>query len=423
MALAQGAQGVERAVPVLARIVGEDGGRVHQLAGGVHHRHLDAGANAGVQAHHHARPGGCGQQQVAHIVGKHLDGHALGVFAQARKQVALNGQTELDAPGPGNTLANQVVCRAALVAPAQAQRNARLGQGHDRALGLGSARTGIRRGQSKSGVGQHQLGVQNVQRAPPKHRQRPVRGHAANRLVVSKVVAKLGHLGLVFVFALNALALQQALVPQPGAQVLHHGRRLRPALAQQITHAVQHQGHGREIGLFVFAIDCRAHGHQIGQRLVCGHQFGVGKQRIGQRLQPGFARQLPLGAALELEGQVNIFQLLLGDGGLDGGHQGRRELALFVNRLGHHQAPVAQLAQIGQTRLQLAQLNVVQPVGHLFAVTGNKRHGGAPVEQGHGGLDLARTNSDFLRDLRDDFLHGKLAGASAGAGLGGVGTG
>jgi hypothetical protein len=36
---------------------------------------------------------------------------------------------------------------------------------------------------------------------------------------------------------------------------------------------------------------------------------------------------------------------------------------------------------------------------------------------------LACTNSDFLRDLRDDFLHDKLAGASAGAGLGGRDTG
>ena len=77
----------------------------------------------------------------------------------------------------------------------------------------------------------------------------------------------------------------------------------------------------------------------------------VGKQRIGQRFQPGLARQLPLSAALELEGQVNVFQLLLGGGSLNGGHQGGRKLALFVNRLGHHQAAVAQLAQIGQARL------------------------------------------------------------------------
>ena len=132
---------------------------------------------------------------------------------------------------------------------------------------------------------------------------------------------------------------------------MHHGRRLGPALGKQIAHAVQHQRDGGKIGLFVLAIDCRAHGHHIGQRLVCGHQVRVCKQRIGQRLQPRFARQLPLGAALELEGQVNVFQLLLGGSGLNGGHQGGRELALFVNRLGHHQAAVAQFAQIGQTRL------------------------------------------------------------------------
>ena len=133
-----------------------------------------------------------------------------------------------------------------------------------------------------------------------------MRRHAANRLVISKVVAKLSHLGLVFVLTLNALALQQALVPEPGAQVLHHGRCLGPALGKQITHAVQHQGHGGEIGLFVLAFHHRSHGHHISQGLVCGYQIGVGKQSVGQRLQSGLARQLPLGAAFELEGQVNV---------------------------------------------------------------------------------------------------------------------
>ena len=110
---------------------------------------------------------------------------------------------------------------------------------------------------------------------------------------------------------------------------------------------------------------------------------------------------------------------MLGGGGLNGCAQRRGQLALLVNRLGHHQTAVAQLAQIRQTRFQLAQLNVVQPVGHLFAVAGDKGHGGAPVEQGHSGLDLAGTNSNFLRDLRDDFLHSLLACPSAGARLGG----
>ena len=178
-----------------------------------------------------------------------------------------------------------------------------------------------------------------------------MRRHAAYWLVIGKIVAKLGYLGLVFVFALNAFALQQALVPQPGAQVLHHGRRLGPALAEQITHAVQHQGHGRKVSLLVLAFDHRAHGHHIGQRLVGGHQVRVGKQGVGQGFEPGFARQLALGAALELEGQVNVLEFLLGGGGLNGRAQRRGQLALLVNGLGHHQTAVAQLAQIRQTGL------------------------------------------------------------------------
>ena len=54
---------------------------------------------------------------------------------------------------------------------------------------------------------------------------------------------------------------------------------------------------------------------------------------------------------------------------------------------------------------QFPQLDVVQTVGDLFAVTGNERHGGATVQQLDSGLDLVNADPNFLRDLRDDFLH------------------
>ena len=215
MAHAQGTQGMQSAVPVLARLVGKNGGGIHQFASRVDHGHFHPRANAGVQAHHHAGPGGCGQEQVTHIVGKDLDGNAFGIFAQTCKQVALQGQAELDAPGPGHAFADQVIRGTPLVAPAQPQRNPRLGQRYDRALGFSGRR--IRRNQCQRGIGQHQFGVQNIQCATAKHGQSPVRRHATDGLVVGKVIAKLGHVGMVFVFAFHALALQQALIPQPGA--------------------------------------------------------------------------------------------------------------------------------------------------------------------------------------------------------------
>ena len=91
MLFAQLGQREQRAIPVALGLVRVHRGGVHQLAGGIHHRHFHAGANAGVQAHHHARAGGCGQQQVAQVVGKHLDGDFFGLVAQAGEQIALGG--------------------------------------------------------------------------------------------------------------------------------------------------------------------------------------------------------------------------------------------------------------------------------------------------------------------------------------------
>ena len=89
MFLAEFAQNVQRAIPVFARLVRVDGGGCYQFASGIDHRHFHARADAGVQAHHHARAGGCGEKQVAQIVGKHLDGDFFSVFTQAGEQIAL----------------------------------------------------------------------------------------------------------------------------------------------------------------------------------------------------------------------------------------------------------------------------------------------------------------------------------------------
>ena len=102
-------------------------GGVHQLAGRVDHSHFHASADAGVQTHHHARPGRGGQQQVAQIVRKHLDRYLFSVFTQLGKQVALGGHAQLHFPRPAHAFTDQIVGSAALVAPAQAQCNAAFG--------------------------------------------------------------------------------------------------------------------------------------------------------------------------------------------------------------------------------------------------------------------------------------------------------
>jgi hypothetical protein len=108
-----------------------------------------------------------------------------------------------------------------------------------------------------------------------------------------------------------------------------------------------------------------------------------------------------------LERQVQVFQLLLGRRGGDGPAQRVGELALLVNRFQHGRAPVFQLAQVGEAVFEFAQLDVVQPAGGFLAVAGDEGHGSAAVKQRHGGLNLVHRHSNFLRDLRDDFLHGE----------------
>ena len=155
----QPAQRVDGAIPVALGLVRIDGRCVQHLAGVTHHRHLHAGANAGVQAHHHALARGCGEQQVAQVLGEHLDGDLLGVLAQASEEVALEAQRELDLPGPRDGLANEIVARTLGVAPAEVTRDAPFGKSR-----LTAHHFFI----------EHQLCIEDLQRAAAEHRERAV---------------------------------------------------------------------------------------------------------------------------------------------------------------------------------------------------------------------------------------------------------
>ena len=309
---------VQAAVPVLARLVRVDGGGVDQLARGVADGHFHAGADAGVEPHDHARAGRGSQQQVAQVVGKDLDGYFFGVVAQAGEQVALGGQTELDAPGPGHALAQQVVGGAGLVRPAQVQRDAALGQARC-CCKFGSCWRRLR-------LGQHQFGIQNLQLPPTEHGQRAVAGDAADGFVVVVVVAEFGDFGVVLVLAGGQLALQQPFGPQPFAQGLHQRGVFSPALGEDVAHAIEHGGHRGEVfaALAFFGFHEELGGFLWVKR-------GIAPQLIGQRLDAEFARDHALGAALGLVGQVQVFQLLLGRRGLDRDAQLGRQLALLLD--------------------------------------------------------------------------------------------
>jgi hypothetical protein len=104
--------------------------------------------------------------------------------------------------------------------------------------------------------------------------------------------------------------------------LLHQRGVFGPALRQDVAHAVEHRGHGGEVfaALAFFGDEGRPRWRV---------QRGIGEEQVRQRLDARLAGDLALGAALGLVRQVQVFQLLLGRRGLDGGPQLRRELALF----------------------------------------------------------------------------------------------
>src|SRR3546814_2444387 len=86
---AQLAQRRERLVPLPPRLVRIDGVGGDQLAGGVDHRDLDPGAQAGIEPEHRLRTGGRGQQQVLEVVAAHVDRLALGLLRSEEHTSAL----------------------------------------------------------------------------------------------------------------------------------------------------------------------------------------------------------------------------------------------------------------------------------------------------------------------------------------------
>ncbi|MND37766.1 hypothetical protein D3C80_284590 [compost metagenome] len=134
-------------------------------------------------------------------------------------------------------------------------------------------------------------------------------------------------------------------------------------------------------------------------------QGRVVEQRIGQFAEAGLQGDLALGAALLLVGQVEVFEARLGIGQLDLAGQLRGQLALFLDAGEDGGAAVFHFAQVAQALFQVTQLGIVEAAGDLFPVAGDERHGGAFVQQGHGGGDLLRAHAQLFSDAVVDAIH------------------
>src|SRR5690606_3041544 len=72
------------------------------------------------------------------------------------------------------------------------------------------------------------------------------------------------------------------------------------------------------------------------------------------------------------------------------------ELALLFDTGEHRRTPFFQFAQVAETLFQRTQLRVVEPAGHFLAIARDEGHGGAFVEERHGGGDLLRFDGKFV---------------------------
>ena len=172
-----------------------------------------------------------------------------------------------------------------------------------------------------------------------------MRRYLGERLVVFEVV---GELGALLLLAGDQPRTELALAPQPLAQAPHQLGVLGEALHEDLLGAVQ----GR-LGVLDGG-DVAVRGTQVASRLGLGSEARVGEQRLGQGLEPGLAGDLRLGTPLLLVRKVEVFEALLGVGGTDAGGQGVGELALLVDGGEHRLAALLELAQVGESLMELA---------------------------------------------------------------------
>ena len=247
-------------------------------------------------------------------------------------------------------------------------------------------------------LAQTQFDLQHAQAAAAEQRQRAMRGNGAYGLGIGVVIAELLFLGRFLAF--HHRGRDDALLPQARAQFGEQFGRLGKTLAKNVARAFERGfGVGNVDGLCAFG--SRRHVHVL-RRFLLRIERGIGEERIGQRLQPGLARNLRPRAALGLVGQIDIFQRLLGRGCLDGSAQFIGKFALLLDRRQDRRAPFFQFAQIQQPFFQIAQLRVVQVAGGLLAIARDEGHGRAFVEQRHRSRDLMRPDSEFLGNELND---------------------
>jgi hypothetical protein len=239
-------------------------------------------------------------------------------------------------------------------------------------------------------VGVHlQLQAQHALRLAAPDGQEAVRRDVLRGLAVVVVVLELGALGLL---ALHHAGGHVALVGERVAQQGAHVGVVGHHLGHDVTGALQ--------GLFG-AGHFLLGGHE-GLRLV--QRAAV--ERLGQDAQRQRLEALLLGdggprAALLLVRRVEVLEGRLGAACQDALLQLGRELALLLDAGQHRRAALVQLAQVGLSLLDVADLHLVEAARDLFAVARDEGHRGALLQQ----LDHRRHAPGRQLQLHRDRAH------------------
>jgi len=122
------------------------------------------------------------------------------------------------------------------------------------------------------------------------------------------------------------------------------------------------------------------------------------QERLCQRLEAGFARDLRFRPPLWTIGQIEILEPRLAVRRVNRLLECGVEFSLLTDAVEDDGPTLVQVAQISQALLDPTQLGVIERAGRLLPVTGNKGHGRSAVKQRNGSSDLLRADAQFLSD-------------------------
>ena len=393
-------QHMQRTFPVIARCMRINRGGIHHFTGGIDNRHFHAGTQARIQPQRCTRAGWCCQQQIFQIAGENADRFGFGFFAQLAHQFGFQMHENFHAPCPAHGIGQPFIGRTTFLTDAEMAGDAAFAR-IQRRIPFRFFFFGI----------QTQADIQDFFTAATEQRQCAVRRNGVQGFAVIEIIGEF-FTGIFFTF--DDFGFDDAMFIHVFAQRCQQVGVFGEFFHQNLTCAVQCRFRIGHAG--IVTVRAGEGRFQVFGGFFFRYQFRLAQQTFCQRQQTGFHCDLRLGAAFRFVRQVQVFQQGFIFCQRNRLQQFRRHFALLFNRADDGGAALFQLAQIAQALFQRTQLGVVQPAGHFFTVTRNKRHGRAFVQQPDSCRNLIRAGSEFnSKSLFDRRQHKSVFQCNEGA--------